>query len=56
MNIRWYKSQLEGLPPDSRRRLTSQLRRSVRGGDLPSKRQWRTTVQNALGIYRPAAL
>ncbi len=56
MNIRWCKSQLEGLPPESRRRLNSQLRRSARLGDLPSRRQWRTTVQNALGFYRPAAI
>ena len=56
MNIRWYQSQLEGLPPDSRRRLTCQLRRSIRLGGLPSKREWRTAVQNALGSYRPAAV
>ena len=52
-SLRWYKTQLTGLPPETRKRLTHQLHRQVRLGGLPSKRQWRTAVQQALGGYRP---
>jgi len=52
VNLRWYKSQLELLPPDSRKRLSNRLRRDMRVGGLPSRREWRLTVQQALGSYR----
>ena len=54
-NTRWYSSLLEGLPPESRRRLSTQLRRSMRTGSLPSRRAWQTTVQQASGLYRVRA-
>lgn len=52
-NTRWYSSLLEGLPPTSRRRLSTQLRRSVRTDSLPSRRSWRNTVERAASAYRP---
>ena len=53
MNLRWYKSQLDLLPPDSRKRLSNELRRTMRGGTMPSRREWRQAVQQAIGSYRP---
>lgn len=56
MNLSWYKSQLDTLPPDSRKRLSTQLRRNIRASGLPSRREWRQTVQRALGGYRPVTV
>ena len=56
MNLRWYKSQLDLLPPDSRKRLSNELRRTMRVRGLPSRRQWRQTVQQALGSYRAVSI
>ena len=52
MNLRWYKTQLVPLPPGSRRRLANQLQRQLRVGSLPTKREWRWTIQQALGGYQ----
>jgi hypothetical protein len=54
VNLRWYKSQLDLLPPDSRKRLSNQLRRAMRVGGLPSRREWRQTIQQVMGSYRPS--
>ena len=54
MNLRWYKDQIEGLPPESRKRLQQHLRRTIRTGDPPTKREWRTAVQRSLRPYRAA--
>lgn len=55
MSTRWYVSQLEELPPDAKRRLSMQLRRSLRAGSPPTRRQWKSTIQNAYGGYRTLA-
>ena len=55
MSTRWYVSQLQQLPPDARRRLTMQLRRSLRSGSCPSRRQWMAAVRQAYGGYRALA-
>ncbi len=52
MSTRWYCGLLLDLPPDSRRRLSSELRRSIRSGSLPSRRSWRATVSEAMYGYR----
>ncbi len=46
-NLRWYTAQLERLPETSRRQLTQQLRKAAQRGDLPSKREWKYTIQRA---------
>ena len=51
MHVRWYRSQLECLPPGSQRELASQLQRCVRARRLPSRRDWRLTVRRALARY-----
>ena len=55
MSTRWYVSQLEKLPPETRRRLSMQLRRSMRAGSPPSRRQWTFTIQHACGGYHTLA-
>ena len=56
MSTRWHAQLLEGLPPDSRRRLSSQLRRSGRAGSPPTRRAWTLTVQQEVnGRYRRCA-
>ena len=56
MSTRWHVQLLEGLPPDSRRRLSKQLRRSVRAGSPPTQRAWAQTVQQEVnGRYRRCA-
>jgi len=49
MSTRWYLSQLDRLPMDSRRRLSQALRRYLRNGTPPSRREWRLTVEQASG-------
>lgn len=49
---RWYCGLLEDLPKDSRRRLSAHLRRSIRSGALPSRREWRAMVGQATYGYR----
>jgi hypothetical protein len=56
MNLRWYKTELTRLPPESRKRLSNQLRRQLRIGSLPTKRQWRGLVEQALGGYQPVRI
>ncbi|MFH1569300.1 MAG: hypothetical protein ABIL09_14995 [Gemmatimonadota bacterium] len=55
MSTRWYVSQLEQLPPDTRRRLSAELRRYLRAGSPPTRRQWLQTVHGAYGAYRTVA-
>ena len=50
-SLRWYTAQLEGLPPESRKRLTRQLMRFIRRGGLPSRKEWRFAVQRTTGLY-----
>ena len=50
-NLRWYTAQLEGLPPESRKKLTRQLMRSMRRGGLPSRREWQFAIQRVTGLY-----
>jgi hypothetical protein len=52
ISTRWYCGLLEGLPQDSRRRLSAQLRRSLRAGCPPSRRAWRAMVEGSLYGYR----
>ena len=47
-STRWYCGLLEGLPGDSKRRLSSELRRSIRSGSLPSKRAWKASGSEAM--------
>ena len=51
MNTRWYCGLLLDLPTSSRRRLSSQLRRCIRSGSLPSRRGWKATVSEAMYGY-----
>ena len=51
-STRWYCGLLEGLPGDSKRRLSSELRRSIRCGSLPSRRAWKASVSEAMYGYR----
>ncbi len=51
MGLRWYTSQLDILPLESKKRLTQQLMRSVRRGDLPSRKEWKSTIQRAGGMH-----
>ena len=44
-NLRWYTAQLEGLPHESRRRLSQKLLRFTRRGGLPSRKEWQSTIQ-----------
>ena len=53
MSTRWYLNQMECLPSESRRRLSLHLRRHLRNGTPPSRREWRLTVEQAFGRYRP---
>mgnify|MGYP006417571777 CR=1 FL=1 len=53
MSTRWYCGLLADLPSDSQRRLSTQLRRSIRSGVLPSRRDWRATVNQAMYGYLP---
>ena len=53
MSTRWYLNQLESLPSDSRRRLSQQLRRYLRNGSPPSRREWRLAVEQAFSHYQP---
>jgi len=55
MSTRWYMSQLDALPPETRRRLSMQLRRSLRSGSPPSRREWTSTVKQAYGGHRALA-
>lgn len=47
INLRWYTAQLERLPETSRQQLAQKLRKAAQRGDLPSKREWKYTVQRA---------
>ena len=51
MILRWYTSQLALLPIEGKKRLTQQLMRSVRRGDLPSRKEWKFAVQRVAGTY-----
>ena len=55
MSTRWHVSQLKHLPPRTRRRLTMQLRRSMRARFLPTRRQWLLAIQQAYGGHRNLA-
>ena len=48
----WYCGLLESLPRDSKRRLSSELRRSIRSGSLPSRRAWKASVSEEMYGYR----
>ena len=47
-NMRWYTAQLEGLPSESRKKLSQKLMRFTRRGGLPSRKQWQSTVQRVM--------
>lgn len=51
MSLRWYTSQMDILPLESKKRLTLQLMRSVRRDDLPSRKEWKSTIQRAGGMH-----
>jgi hypothetical protein len=48
IGTRWYCGLLTELPADSRRRLSAELRRSIRSGSLPTRRAWRTAISEAM--------
>ena len=54
-STRWHCGLLEGLPRDGKRRLSSELRRSIRSGSLPSRRAWKAPVSEASTDTEPAA-
>ncbi|MFP6646828.1 MAG: hypothetical protein VCF24_25195 [Candidatus Latescibacterota bacterium] len=54
-STRWHCGLLEGLPRDGKRRLPSELRRSIRSGSLPSRRAWKAPVSEASTDTEPAA-
>ena len=51
LKLRWYRSQLERLPTDSKQKMTQELMRAMRRGSLPSKREWKYAVQKAARFY-----
>ena len=51
VELRWCRAQLDLLPSESKEKMTQELFRAMRRGNLPSKREWKYAVQKAVRFY-----